>query len=89
MKKPPAHEFDSTLEAFETASGRKGRMYSLPALARQFPGVARLPVSLRIVLESLLRHCDGQKVTAQHVTQLANGISSVRAPRRSRSWSHA
>ncbi len=72
MKKPPAHEFDSTLETFETASGRKGRMYSLPALARQFPGVARLPVSLRIVLESLLRHCDGQKVTAQHVTQLAN-----------------
>jgi len=71
MNKAQAHEFDSTLETFETASGRTGRMYSLPALARQFPNVARLPVSLRIVLESMLRHCDGNKVTAAHVEALA------------------
>ncbi len=45
--------------------------YSLPELSRQFPGVARLPVSLRIVLESVLRHCDGRRVTAGHVRQLA------------------
>ena len=32
---------------------------------------AGLPVSLRIVLEAVLRHCDGQKVTAEHVAQLA------------------
>jgi aconitate hydratase len=52
-------------------SGRTGRLFSLPALAEQFPNVNRLPVSLRIVLESVLRHCDGKKVTAQHVRQLA------------------
>jgi len=65
------HAFAATLKEFETASGRKGTLYSLPALARQFPGIARLPVSLRIVLESVLRNCDGRKVTAAHVEQLA------------------
>ena len=34
--------------------------------------VARLPVSIRIVLESVLRNCDGVKVTTEHVKQLAN-----------------
>ncbi|MFT3954791.1 MAG: aconitate hydratase AcnA [Piscinibacter sp.] len=67
----PAHPFATTLKHFKTASGREGRLYSLPALAKQFPAVSRLPVSIRIVLESVLRNCDGQKVTAEHVAQLA------------------
>jgi aconitate hydratase len=46
----------------------------LPELAKQFPKVARLPVSMRIVLESVLRNCDGKKVTAEHVAQLANWL---------------
>jgi aconitate hydratase len=66
------HAFPKTLKTFETASGRTGRLYSLPALAKQYPNIARLPVSLRIVLESVLRNCDGKKVTAEHVQQLAN-----------------
>ncbi len=66
------HAFPKTLKTFETPSGRSGKLYSLPALARQFPNIARLPVSLRIVLESVLRNCDGKKVTAEHVQQLAN-----------------
>ncbi|HRO61856.1 MAG TPA: aconitate hydratase AcnA, partial [Burkholderiaceae bacterium] len=66
------HAFASTLKTFTTASGKKGRFYSLPALARKYPGVGRLPVSIRIVLESVLRNCDGRKVTAEHVAQLAN-----------------
>jgi aconitate hydratase len=65
------HPFAKTLKSLETASGRSGQFFSLPALARQFPSVKRLPVSLRIVLESVLRHCDGQKVIAEHVQQLA------------------
>ncbi len=69
--KAPAHDFAATLQSFKTTSGKKGRLYSLPALARQFPSVNRLPVSLRIVLESVLRNCDGRKVTAEHVEQLA------------------
>ncbi|MES2688627.1 MAG: aconitate hydratase [Pseudomonadota bacterium] len=67
-----AHEFASTLKTFKTASGKTGKFHSLPALAKQFPKVSRLPVSMRIVLESVLRNCDGKKVSAEHVRQLAN-----------------
>ena len=66
-----AHPFADTVKTFRTASGRSGRFYSLPALARRFPSVQRLPVSLRIVLESVLRHCDGEKVLPEQVAQLA------------------
>ena len=68
----PAHPFAKTLKPFKTASGKSLQAYSLPELARQFPNVSRLPVSLRIVLESVLRNCDGHKVTTDHVAQLAN-----------------
>ncbi len=71
-KTAPAHAFADTLKPFTTASGKAGKLFSLPALARRFPGVRRMPVSMRIVLESVLRNCDGQKVTPEHVTQLAN-----------------
>jgi len=67
-----SHTFSYTVETFTTASGKSGVFHSLPALAKRFPCVNRLPVSLRIVLESVLRHCDGKKVTAEHVAQLAN-----------------
>ena len=45
-----------------------------PALrdAGTAPGLDRLPVSIRIVLESVLRNCDGKKVTRQDVENLAN-----------------
>src|SRR5438876_831406 len=66
------HAFVDTLQTFTTASGKQGQFFSLPALAKQFPNVARLPVSIRIVLESVLRNCDGQKVTPEHVAELAN-----------------
>ena len=66
------HAFASTLTAFKTASGTSGKFYALPALAREFPNISRLPVSLRIILESVLRNCDGKRVTAEHVAELAN-----------------
>ncbi|MCH2241173.1 MAG: aconitate hydratase AcnA [Aquabacterium sp.] len=74
MAKAPVaqHAFAKTLKTFTTASGKTGQFYSLPELARQFPNVSRLPVSIRLVLESVLRNCDGKKVTAEHVEQLAN-----------------
>jgi aconitate hydratase len=65
------HPFTATLDGFTTAGGVRGRFYSLPRLAQQFPNIHRLPVSLRIVLESVLRHCDGERVTPEHVAQLA------------------
>ena len=66
------HAFADTLKSFKPSAGTTGKFYSLPALAKQFPKISRLPVSMRIVLESVLRNCDGKKVTAEHVRQLAN-----------------
>ena len=65
------HAFADTLQTFRTASGQSGRFFSLPVLARQFPKIDRLPVSMRIMLESVLRNCDGNKVTPEHVRQVA------------------
>ncbi len=76
---PARHAFASTLKRFKTASGKEGQFYSLPALARTYPGIKRLPVSIRIVLESVLRNCDGRKVCPEHVTELAQWKPS--APR--------
>ena len=72
MNAARARDFASTLDTFTTASGRQGQFHSLPRLARRFPNVKRLPLSLRIVLESLLRHCGGAHVGPEHVEQLAN-----------------
>src|SRR3954468_10354370 len=67
-----AHNLLNTLQEFKLASGRKGKFYSLPALEKALGvKVSRLPVSLRIVLEAVLRHCDGKKVTEAHVRELA------------------
>ena len=55
------HAFDTTLAEFTTPGGKTGRYYSLPKLAAQFPSINWLPVSLRIVLEWVLRNCDGKK----------------------------
>ncbi len=63
--------FDS-LQDFSLADGSTGKFYSLAALERAGLGkISRLPVSVRIVLESVLRNCDGKKVTEEHVRQLA------------------
>jgi aconitate hydratase len=67
------HDLFDTLKELRPASGASGSYYSLPALEQAGIGkVSRLPVSIRIVLESVLRNCDGRKVTEQHVRQLAN-----------------
>ncbi len=66
------HPFADTLKTFKAGPGNTGKFFSLPALARQFPKISRLPVSMRIVLESVLRNCDGNKVTPEHVRQVAN-----------------
>src|SRR5882762_1975137 len=67
-----SHNLFSSLQDFRPAAGQGGKFYSLPALAKTFPSVARLPVSIRIVLEAVLRNCDGKKITEEHVRQLAH-----------------
>ncbi|MEO8508441.1 MAG: aconitate hydratase, partial [Betaproteobacteria bacterium] len=68
-----SHDLYHSLQEFKLASGATGRFYSLPALERAGVGrISRLPISIRIVLESVLRNCDGKKVTEAHVRELAN-----------------
>jgi aconitate hydratase len=64
------HNLHNTLRSIKL-SGRTARYYSLPELAKTYPAVKRLPLSIRLVLESVLRNCDGKKVTEEHVRQLA------------------
>src|SRR2546428_3192626 len=62
-----------TLQTFDLGNGRQGSLHSLPALEKQGIGpISRLPVSIRIVLESVLRNCDGKKVAEDDVRALAN-----------------
>ncbi|MGZ5112602.1 MAG: aconitate hydratase AcnA [Usitatibacter sp.] len=74
------HNSFNTLKSFQPSAGKTGQYYSLAELAKTFPSVKRLPVSIRIVLESVLRNVDGKKVTEEHVKQLASW-----APRGARS----
>jgi aconitate hydratase len=63
--------FDS-LQEFSLGSGRKGHFYSLPRLeAAGLGAISRLPVSMRIVLESVLRNFDGARITEADVRALA------------------
>ena len=63
----------NTLKEFKISETRKGKFYSLPALEKKLGvNLSRLPVSIRIVLESVLRNCDGKKVTEEHIRELAN-----------------
>ena len=63
----------NALQSFDLGEGRKGNFYSLPALEAAGLGkISRLPVSIRIVLESVLRNVDGKKVTERDVRTLAS-----------------
>ena len=62
-----------SLQTFNISGNRTGKFYSLPELERQGIGtISKLPVSIRIVLESVLRNYDGERITEANVRQLAN-----------------
>jgi aconitate hydratase len=68
----PHNTFD-TLDSFDLGNGQRGQFYSLPKLERAGIGpVSTLPVSIRVVLESVLRNVDGKKITENDVRTLAN-----------------
>ena len=67
-----------TLRSFSYGSGKTGTYHSLPALEEAGIGpVSKLPVSIRIVLESVLRNCDGKRVAEADVHTLANWAASA------------
>ncbi len=67
------HNLFNSLQKFDLGNGQQGSFYSLPALEAADVGkISKLPVSIRLVLESVLRNCDGKKVAEQNVRALAN-----------------
>src|SRR3954465_14482709 len=62
----------NTLQKFDLGNGRQGSFYSLPALEKAGVGpISKLPVSIRLVLEAVLRNCDGKKVAEKNIKELA------------------
>ena len=62
-----------TLTNFDLGNGKQGKLFSLPALEKSGVGpISKLPISIRIVLESVLRNCDGKRVREEDVKLLAN-----------------
>src|SRR5215216_3575509 len=67
------HNLFNSSQTFNLAASRTGKFYSLPQLEKEGVGpVSRLPVSIRIVLESVLRNFDGKRITEENVRRLAN-----------------
>src|SRR5256885_564846 len=67
------HNTFNPLDSFDLGNGKRGQFYSLPKLEAAGIGpVSKLPVSIRIVIESVLRNVDGRKITERDVRNLAN-----------------
>ena len=67
------HNLFNARQPFKLANGKQGTLYSMPALEAAAIGrISRLPVSIRIVLEAVLRNYDNKKISAAHIRQLAN-----------------
>ena len=67
-----AQDTFKTLRDFSPAPGKTGQYHSLAALEQAGLGkISRLPRSIRVVLEALVRQCDGKKITEEHVKALA------------------
>ncbi len=60
--------------SYTTSQGtHQGQYCSLAKLAQYYQGnIAKLPITIRIVLESIARNCDGKKITSTHITDLLN-----------------
>src|SRR5215510_10749308 len=64
---------DACRSEADLGPARKEHVYSLSALEKQTGArISRLPISIRVVLESLLRNSDGRMVTDRHVLDLAH-----------------
>src|SRR5437762_8495193 len=67
------HNLLNTPQSFAPNAGKTGQFYSLPQLEKEgVAPVSKLPVSIRIVLESVLRNFDGTKITEDDVRAIAN-----------------
>ena len=68
------HNTFNTLDTFDAGNGRKGQFYSLPKLEKAGVGpISKLPVSIRIVLESVLRNTDGRRALPLPILRVGRG----------------
>ncbi len=68
-----SHNLFNSLQSFTTGTGQSANYYSLPQLEKEgVAAISKLPVSIRIVLESVLRNYDGLKISENDVRVLAN-----------------
>ena len=66
------HNLFESFQSFDAGGGRAGKFYSLPQLEKAGLGqISRLPVSIRLILESVLRNVDGKRITERDVRTLA------------------
>src|SRR6185369_529121 len=71
MATPNLSDPFKTRDTFNTGSGAAG-IYRLERLEKQGLGaVSKLPFSIRVLLEAVLRNCDGYEVTENDVKALA------------------
>jgi aconitate hydratase len=67
------HDLFHALQKFPAGAGMTGKFYSLPQLEKTGVGkISRLPFSIRVLLESVLRNCDGKRIRKEDVVSLAN-----------------
>jgi len=69
-----SHNVFNTKQTFKTGNGDNGSFYSLPQLEKEGIGnVSRLPISIRVVLESVLRNFDeGKTVSEADIRAISN-----------------
>jgi aconitase (EC 4.2.1.3) len=58
------------IETF-TVGDKTYRFYSLKALEKEGYDIARLPYSIRVLLENVMRNMDGRDITGEHLDRLA------------------
>lgn len=80
----PAHDVFGARDTFDSGAGKVG-IYRLAKLEQLgLCCIAELPISIRVLLESALRHCDDYEVTQQHVKSLAawkpSGLPELEIP---------
>jgi aconitate hydratase len=77
------HNLFNTLQSFDLGNGKTGQYYSLPQLEKEGVGpISRLPVSIRVVLESVLRNYDGHRITEKMCAAWLTGPPKPTGPKK-------
>ncbi len=68
-----SYNLSESFVGFNSGANRPTKLWSLPQLEKGGIGpISKLPISIRMVLESVLRNCDGKKISEKDVRALAN-----------------